>query len=125
MSYIDVSLAPDEIEWERWPDPHGVVDAVFDNHGFELFVVENGLLVALELVTQLHRTVANQLIRRGVDDPKSSRWAGRAIFVCRQVKWRRRQLRRMLVAELGRDEAHVVIDALDERFPRAVWGSDL
>lgn len=122
MTYMDVSLAPDDVEWDRWPDREDVKDACFDRHLFELFVVEHGLVGALERVTQFHREVANQLIRRAVDDPLSSRWAGRTIWLCRHVKSRRDELRRMLYREHGYEDAHAFIDGLDRRWPRAMWG---
>lgn len=125
MTYADVTLSPDDIEFERWPDRERIKDAVYDDHMFELFVIEHGLHVALELVTQFHREVANQLIVRAVTDPRSSRWAGRTIGLCRRVKLRRNQLRRLLTSEIGWDECGVIIRQLDEMYPRATWGADL
>lgn len=123
VMFRDVSLAPDDVEWVR-SDDDDLKDALFDDHQFELFVVREGLPVALELVTALHRKVANQLIRRAVSDRQSSRWASAAIHVCRQAKWRRRQLRRWLAAEVGRSEVDAPVEMLSLRYPRAEWGSD-
>ncbi len=124
MSYADVTLAPDDIEWD---DDRAlrrrVVEAAFSDRKFELFLVEHGLTVALELVTEQHRWVANQLIRVAAADPTASDWARHKIGRCNRLKKRRNQLRRLLTAEIGYDEAGVIIRALDERFPRAVWGS--
>lgn len=124
MSYIDVTLSPDDIEFDRWPDREDVKEAAFNDHVFEVFVVEHGLGEALELVSRFHREVANQLIVRAVTDPDSSRWARRTIALCNRVKRRRNQLRRLLAAEIGWAETGLIIDQLDELYPRAVWGSD-
>ena len=124
MSYSDVTLSPEDIEWDRWPDREDVKDALFNNNQFDLFLVSNGLDGALERVTQFHREVANQLIVRAVDTYRPGGWVGRTIRLCRRAKARRNQLRRLLAAEIGWDETQLVIDALDARFPRAVWGAD-
>jgi hypothetical protein len=126
MTYSDVTLSPDDIDWDdgraerKW-----IIDAAYSQSQFELFVVEHGLPVALELFTEQHRWVANQLIRVAADDPHRSEWARHKIFRCNRLKKRRNQLRRMLAAEIGWDETQTVIDGLDARFPRAEWGTAL
>ena len=125
MSYSDVTLSPDDIEWddERMMRRE-IINAAYSQTRFELFVVEHGLTESLELFTERHRWIANQLIRVAADDPTASDWARHKIFRCNRLKKRRNQLRRMLAAEIGWDETRMVIDALDARFPRAVWGAD-
>lgn len=121
--YRDVSLAPDEVEWVRWPDREDVKDAAFDDHAFELFVVEHGLVGALERVTQFHREVANQLIARGVRE-LSTPWRIRAVVLARAVKRRRGQLRGMLAAEVGWPVVNELVAELIVRYPRAEWCSE-
>lgn len=126
MTYADVTLAPDDIEWEKPVSVYAdLQDAVFDDALFAAFVEHNGVQVALEKVTEFHRVISNQLIRRAVSEYTSSKWAGRTIRLCRSIKRRRNELRRWLVANVGQDEGAKVISLLDDLYPRAEWGSDV
>lgn len=123
MTYNDVTLSPDDIEWVReWPDPDGLKGKVWSDTEFSAFVEQHGVTEALERVTAFHRTIANQLIERGVKSPRESNWAGRAIALCVQVKRRRGRLRALYIAEHGEVAGFVEFDRLDEKYPRAEWG---
>jgi hypothetical protein len=122
VSYRDVTLSPDDIEWVReWPDPDGLKALVWDDAGFAGYVEQHGLPEALERVTAFHRTIANQLIVRGVTERRQSDWTRRAVDLCRAVKRRRGQLRGRYQTEHG-SAAFVEFDRLDEKYPRAEWG---
>lgn len=123
MRYMDVTLAPEDIEWSTPDAWGGLKEAVFDDARFEVFVDEQGVEEALGKATRLHRIVSNQLIERAVRTPDSSEWAARTIWFTRAVKRRRNELRRRLRAVVGLDAAEVVIRRLDESFPRAEWGA--
>lgn len=120
----DVTLSPDDIVFERWPDREHLKDVVHDDALFAGFVEEHGPRVALELVTEFHRIIANQLIVRAVDTYQRAGWVGRTIRLCRAVKYRRNQARHILADLIGRDATREVIDLLDTIYPRAEWGAD-
>lgn len=124
MTYSDVTLTPDDIRFERWPDREHMKDVIHDDDLFAGFVEEHGPRVALELVTEFHRIIANQLIVRAVSKYTGRGWSGRTIRLCRAAKHRRNQARRILSDLIGWDAAGEVIGLLDEVYPRAVWGSD-
>jgi hypothetical protein len=125
MTYRDVTLAPDDIEWV---DPSRercgyLQPLVFNWDAFNTHVEQVGVLVALEQFTEFHRHVANQLIGRAVKDPSSSGWAARTISLCHALKLRRGVLRARAIEVLGEGDALVLFDVLKSRWPRAVWGS--
>lgn len=125
MTYTDVTLAPDDIEWGRagrpTEDVEAFKDSLFDDVLFAEYVAEMGVDDAVRAYTKFHRIVANQLIRRGVTDPDVSDWATRTIALCVRAKRRRQQVRQMLRDRDG-TAARDVIAALDVEFPRAEWG---
>lgn len=123
-NYRDVTLAPDDIEWDRWPDREEVKDALYDDEAYAFFLIKHGLIGALEQITRFHREVANQLIVRAVDEYQRDGWVGRTMRLCRKAKWRRNQLRGLLRAEMGFREAAVAIEEIRLRNPRAEWGSE-
>lgn len=123
MTYRDVTLAPDDIEWfTKQPSNELLKDAVFNQSVFDRLIADTGLDEALKLFTRLHRAVANQLIEYAVDDPDASDWGRRTIALCFRLKKRRNQLRGMLRARDGWDAVAVVVARYNEWWPRAVWG---
>ena len=100
-----------------------VKDAIWDDADFARYVDRVGVADALHEVSWLHRQVANQLIVRAVKDPKASVWAGRTIFLCKRLKRRRRQLWAAYRGVYGPDALTAWVARFEERFPRAVWGS--
>lgn len=122
--YRDVTLAPDDIEWVAPVDRERLKDAAFDQAVFDQILNDLGPKETLTQFTRIHRTVANQLIRKATFDPLSSAWARRAIGLCGRLKRRRNQARGVLRATVGVVEAERFIAALDYQFPRAVWGEE-
>lgn len=122
--YRDVTLAPDDIEWER-PERSQASLAIFSDRAFNAYVEEHGVDASLEKFTYIHRQIANQLISRAVDkDTPLGWWESRAIHAVHRAKKRRQQLRAMLRRRDGDVAAERVIAALTIRNPRAEWGAE-
>lgn len=126
MTYRDVTLAPDDIEWDDGRDRFDRLQPLTFWHAddaFTHYVEQTGVVVALEEFTEFHRHIANQLIARAVKRMDAGDWASRTIRLCKALKRRRNMLRAWTVELLGVDEAEALFDVLDSRWPRAVWGS--
>lgn len=122
MTYRDVTLAPDDIEWD---DKESEVKAsLFVDEDFTDLVLEHTVEGALELVTAFHRKVANQLIAAAVDTCEG-RWEVRTIALSRRAKKRRQELRRWYMARHGQRALQDEVFRLDAKYPRAEWGSAL
>lgn len=118
----NVTLGYESVEWFN-PEMDEAKSAIFDDVAFTNYTHRHGVALALERVSKLHRYVANQLIELAVADPKSSEWAGRAICLCSQAKYRRRQLRRLYAETFDRDRLALFVSNFDTIHPRAEWGS--
>jgi hypothetical protein len=130
MRYKDITLAPDDIEWLKPTDGaqgsgHDRLKwIIWDDDEFNAYVGEHGIEEAHERVHRFHRDVANQLIARGVRSRLESDWAWRAIGLCRQVKFRRQELRRWYQVHHGQTALMTEAARLDAAYPRATWGGD-
>lgn len=123
MTYSDVTLAPDDIEWVRLEDPVEV--AIFEDEVFRNILLDRGPRDALDMFHAFHRKVANELIRTATDNPDASRWARRQIRLCGAAKWRRNTARRMFALKFGALAELRYRAELKAKYPRAEWGSAL
>lgn len=122
MTYRDVTLSPDDIEWEWADDYDGLKSIVFDDDQFADFVDQHGLEIALEKVHRFFRAIANQLIERGVSKLDTS-WKNRAVRLSRAIKRRRAALVRAYRDAHGEADMQRFTTALALKYPRAVFGS--
>ena len=123
MTYSDVTLSPDDIDWDRPQDPVKV--AVFDENAFWEILTTHGAERTVELFHAFHRDVANQLIRTATKSPDVSSWAARAIGLCGAAKWRRNMARRIYRLEHGVTAELEYRHQLATKYPRAEWGAAL
>lgn len=123
MTYSDVTLSPDDIEWVRVEDP--VKIAVFDDTAFRDMLTTHDTERTVELFHAFHRDIANQLIRTATKSPDVSAWAARAIGLCGAAKWRRNVSRAIFRAEHGVAAELEYRHQLATKYPRAEWGSAL
>lgn len=122
--YRDVTLAPDDIEWDAPVGRERLKDAAFNRAVFDEVLGGLGPVEALTQFTRLHRAVANQLIVTATDDPLSSSWAGKTIALCFRLKKCRNRARWAVRDALGTAGGDELIAALDVRYPRAEWGAE-
>lgn len=125
MTYRDVTLAPDDVEWSTDRPTNPVKEAVFDDDAFRSILTDKGARETLELFHKFHRDIANQLIVRAVVDACESEWTRRAVNLCRAAKVRRDVARRVFQVEHGVAAELEFRQQLRRKYPRAVWGSDM
>lgn len=87
MTYADVTLSPDDIEWERT----NVWAAANNTAEFESFLSQRGLEGAIEQFHKAHRMIANRLIEAGVTRGDEFEDAPRWIFAARRFKSARKR----------------------------------
>ena len=117
-----VTLGDEDVEWiDPMEDEHAEVKTILhDDAGFDAWADDRGILDALWIVYRFHRTVANQLISRGVSDPGESDWARRAIRLTKELKWRRAMLRHRFIEVYGEGSLREFLDTFKAQHPRAV-----
>lgn len=124
MKFSTVTLGYEDVEWITTDSDFDEIRvAIWYDDQFEAWLEQNDLDAALALTTRFHRVIANQLIERAAKDPEASDWAGSTIALCNQLRRRRQQVRRLMIAERGVRGMVAARDALLAQYPRAVWGS--
>lgn len=115
MSYADVTLAPDDIEWERT----NVWAAANDRHEFENFITQRGLEEAIEQFHKAHRMIANKLIRAGVTSGDEFEDAPKWIFAARRFKDARKKATHRYRAQHGIEQTFEFQRSLNLKYERA------
>ena len=126
MTYRDVTLAPDDIQWDDGRERFAHLQMLSFWHAdnaFNQYVTINGPVNVLVEFTEFHRHIANQLIVRGIDRMDVSDWAARTIRLCKALKRRRNMLRGVVGERFGETVLVELVTKLDARFPRAEWGT--
>lgn len=114
MTYRDVTLSPDDIEW----DFTTVYRASRNAEALEDFVRENGLDGAIENLTRAHRIVANKLIRQQAHENMTKKnW--QQAYAARKFKKARAILNRRREEIYGFEDTQAFLIALRKRYPRA------
>lgn len=113
MTYRDVTLAPDEIEW----DYTTVWEATRSERELEDFVAQNGLDNAIEKLTAAHRIVANKMIAQKAHENMSGRnW--QQAYAARRFKKARAILNRRREELCGQEDTQRFLLNLRKRYPR-------
>lgn len=117
MKYADVTLSPDDIEWDD-DERVSVWAAANDVHCFELFISQRGLKDALRRFHKAHREIANRCIEAEYTHPDDSEEAKRWIFACRRFKSARNRANVRYRELYGASEAQEYRARLDSRYRR-------
>jgi len=116
MKFTTVTLGYEEIEWIRPGDE--LKDAIWDDSEWSEWIARRDLMEALEIVSKMHRSVANQMAKRGISSVVSL-WSGRAMALVVQLKKRRQELRMHARIEFGDQAVLDAIRSFDRRHPKA------
>lgn len=120
MVYADVTLAPDDIEWERVREKNVWHRAAFNPELLEQEISERGIGHTLRQMTWMHRMVANQLLRAEISSHNVSDWGDRTIYLCNRLKRVRGMLRTRYAREVGEVQLEALIRECERAWPRAV-----
>lgn len=120
MTYRDVTLSPDDIEWERT----SVWDAARDSKTFDKFVRERGLEEVIRHFHKAHRAIADKLIEHqvttGKEFPEASQW----IFAARTFKNARKKATRTYRELHGDDETRALQIRLNSVYAKKLYNGD-
>lgn len=115
MRYQDITLSPDDIEWERT----SVWDAARDSKTFDKFVRERGLEEVIRHFHKAHRAIADKLIEHqvstGKEFPEASQW----IFAARTFKNARKKATRAFRELHGDDETRALQTRLNSMYVKS------
>lgn len=115
MTYADVTLSPDDIEWDRT----NVWAAANDRSEFESFLSQRGLEAAIEQFHKAHRMIANKLIRAGITEVDQTEESAQWIFAARRFKDARKKATHRYRAIHGVEHTFEFQHRLNVKYERA------
>lgn len=118
MTYTDVTLSPDDIEWGRT----NVWAAANDRSEFESFLSQRGLEGAIEQFHKAHRMIANRLIEAGVTSGDEFEDAPRWIFAARRFKDARKKATHRYRELHGIEQTFEFQKTMNDKYKRALAG---
>jgi len=116
VTYTDVTLSPDDIEWDQ--HRANVWGAANDPEEFDLFLDQRGIVPAIEYFYKAHRKIANRLIVAGVTQgdefPEAREW----IYAARVFKSARTKAAHRYRALHGDAATLELQRSLREKYPK-------
>lgn len=118
MTYADVTLSPDDIEWDRT----NVWAAANDRSEFESFLSQRGLEAAIEQFHKAHRMIANKLIRAGITEVDRTEESAQWIFAARRFKDARKKATHRYRELHGVEQTFEFQKRMNDKYKRAIAG---
>lgn len=120
MTYQDVTLAPEDIEWVKTP----VWDAARKDEVFIQFLEERGLEEAIRHFHKAHRAIADKLIDNQVVTGKEFPEAWQWIYAARIFKSARKKATHRYREIYGEDATRTLQQRLNKKYAKKLYIED-